>query len=78
VTAEQHDAAAGSRFSGWMQTVGAGAVGLWIAAIWGFAEGTVWFIAPDFIVIVLSVFAPSAWRRLVAAALAGDARDDYE
>lgn len=53
------------------QEVGIGVAGIWIAVVWGFAEGTVWFIAPDFIVIAMSVFAPTAWRRLVAAALAG-------
>jgi membrane protein YqaA with SNARE-associated domain len=54
-----------------MHGIAAGGAGVWVVLAWAFAEGTVWFIAPDFVVIVLSVFAPSVWRRLVVAALVG-------
>jgi membrane protein YqaA with SNARE-associated domain len=58
-------------FSRWAQAAGAGVVGLVTAGVWAFAEGTFWFIAPDFILILASAFVPPAWRRLVAAALVG-------
>ncbi len=46
-------------------------LGLAIAGVWAFAEGTFWFIAPDFVLILASAFVPAAWRRLVVAALLG-------
>jgi len=60
-----------TRFYRWAQVTGAGGLGLVIAGVWAFAEGTFWFIAPDFVLILISVFVPVAWRRLVVAALVG-------
>lgn len=60
-----------SRFHRWAQAAGAGSVGLAIVGMWAFCEGTFWFIAPDFVLILASAFVPAAWRRLVVAALVG-------
>lgn len=60
-----------SRYYRWARVAGAGSLGLVVVGIWAFSEGTFWFIAPDFVLILASSIVPPAWRRLVLAALAG-------
>lgn len=41
-----------------------GKVGIWLALVWGFAEGTLFFLIPDIIVTFAALFAPrkSGWH----------------
>lgn len=43
-----------------------GRAGLWAAAIWGFAEGTLFFIVPDMLLTLTALFGfRAAWRQAV-------------
>ena len=59
------------RFSAWLTRHAAATVGLVAVALWAFAEATFWFIAPDFLIMILCAAAPRAWKRIVLWALAG-------
>lgn len=43
---------------------------LWfLLAVWSFLEASVWFIAPDFLLVIFGIFFPREWTRSTALAL---------
>ena len=49
----------------------AGLAGLVLVGLWAFFEASFWFIAPDFILIILAFTLPRRWLALSLAALGG-------
>ncbi len=62
---------ANHRLATWLCATAGASVGLVAVGTWAFAEATFWFIAPDFLIIILCVFAPESWKRIAFFALLG-------
>jgi membrane protein YqaA with SNARE-associated domain len=60
-----------TRAAAWLSAKAGSSLGTVAIAAWAFSEATFWFIAPDFLIMILCVFAPTAWKRIVIWALAG-------
>jgi hypothetical protein len=48
-----------------------GRPGLWLAALWGFAEGTLFFVVPDVLFTLTTVFSPKRGLQQLGAATLG-------
>jgi hypothetical protein len=56
---------------GWMQRI-VGTPGILLAFLWGFAEGTFFFVVPDVALSLVALVQPRrAWRHVLAALLGG-------
>ena len=54
--------------SSWLVDSLVGAPGVMVAFIWGFAEGTFFFLVPDLLVSLVAILRPRhAWRHILAA-----------